>query len=100
MNITSFIGRDINNGTKWTSLDGEEGCLHGIHGVFFQPCQGLLNYTVIGGSPSSSRAVNGEGVIPYRRIQNISFKNPKDVFAQDSIKLLWRVGLELDRNCC
>ena len=100
VNITSFIGWDINNGTKGTSLDGEEGCLYGIHGVFLQTCQGLLNYTVIWSSPSSSRAMHGEGVIPNRRIYNTSFINPEDVFAQYSIKVLWRVGLELDRNCC
>ena len=68
VNITSFIGRDINNGTKGASLDGEEGCLYGIHGVFLQTCQGFLDYTVIRSSPSSSRAMYGEGVIPNRRI--------------------------------
>lgn len=100
MNITSFIGRNINNGTKGTSLDGEEGCLYGIHGVFLQSSQGLLDYTVIRSSPSSSRAVYGEGVNPNRRIQNVSLYNPEDVFALDAIRALWRVGLELDSNCC
>ena len=98
--ITSFIRRDMNNGTKGTSLDGEEGCLYRIHGVFLQPCQGLLDHTVIRSSPSSSRAVESEGVNPNRRIHDISFKNPEDVFAQDSSRVLWRVGLELDRNWC
>ena len=100
VNITSFIGRNINNGTIRTSLDREDGCLYRIHGIFFQSRQCLLNDTVIQGCSSSSRAVYRKDVIPNRRIHNISFENPEDVFAQDSIQVLWRVGLELDCNCC
>lgn len=98
MNITSFIGRDINNVTIGTSLDGEDGCLYGIHGIFLQPCQCLLDDTVIRSCSSFSRAVYRKVVNPNSRIHNISFKHPEDVFAEDSIQLLWRVGLELDRN--
>lgn len=100
VNITSFIGRDINNVTIGTSLDGEYGCLYGIHGIFLQPCQCLLDDSVIRSCSSFSRAVYRKVVNPNSRIHNISFKHPEDVFAEDSIQLLWRVGLELDRNWC